>query len=351
MSDEARMLGESARGILSDHGSSAEDPWKPICEGGWIGVGVDEERGGAGGTLVEAAALAEAAGAVGSVAPVTEAIGAAIVLGAADRATGRLAELVAGDRRAVLASGLALDATRDCDGRLTVSTDGWAIPHAQRCTDVVIALREPDGTGAVALVALDGLPTRATISLAGEPRAAVLPERVAVDPFPVAAGPAHLEAVSAIVGAARLVGAMRSAHALSLAHARDRRQFGRAIGSFQAIAHALVGQVGELAQASAALDMAARSAGAPMLAYAARVIADRAARPVAEIAHQVHGAIGTTHEHELHRFTLRLLSWRLELGHPRAWRVRLADGVVERGSPWWSEFDEAAAIRERIATV
>jgi alkylation response protein AidB-like acyl-CoA dehydrogenase len=52
----------------------------------------------------------------------------------------------------------------------------------------------------------------------------------------------------------------------------------------------------------------------------------------AEIAHQVHGAIGFTHEHELHQFTRRLWAWRDEYGNEAAWQTRLGRAVAAGGA-------------------
>ena len=49
------------------------------------------------------------------------------------------------------------------------------------------------------------------------------------------------------------------------------------------------------------------------------------------IAHQVHGAIGFTDEHILHRFTLRLLSWRDEFGDETFWSLKLGEFIAARG--------------------
>jgi acyl-CoA dehydrogenase len=63
------------------------------------------------------------------------------------------------------------------------------------------------------------------------------------------------------------------------------------------------------------------------------VRAGQAAGIVAVNAHQVHGAIGFTEEHELHRYTLRLWSWRDEFGSERAWQERLGRLAID-DDPW-----------------
>jgi acyl-CoA dehydrogenase len=342
MSFEARMLGEMARGVLDRR---AGDPWQPMLDGGWIGVGVDEASGGAGGTLAEASALVEAGGEVGSDVPIAEALAAAMLLAATPDGGELIASLGRGEVRAVLAGALPSAINRRPDGSITAAASTWLIPWAERCTHVVVVLADGDGTLALGFVALEGVPLCPGRNVAGEPRSRVLSAQVAIRPLTLAGDPDALLAPAAALGAARLVGAMRTAQRLSVEHANGRRQFGRTIGSFQAVRHELVRQVEELSQARAALDIALDRPAAPGLAYAARIVAGRAARPVAEIAHQVHGAIGTTLEHRLRTVTLRALAWRLELGHSRDWSARLGGRVASAKGSWWTEFDEAAADR------
>ena len=65
----------------------------------------------------------------------------------------------------------------------------------------------------------------------------------------------------------------------------------------------------------------------------AKAQAGASAEVVARLAHQVHGAIGTTQEHSLHRVTLRLWSWRDEFGSERYWQEQLGR-LALAGDPW-----------------
>jgi acyl-CoA dehydrogenase len=113
--------------------------------------------------------------------------------------------------------------------------------------------------------------------------------------------------------------AAEAALALSTRYANDRIRSGRPIGKFQAIQQQLAILAEQSAAASVAVESAAVAvaAEAPSAALAvamAKIRAGEAAGKVAEIAHQMHGAIGFTHEHSLHRLTRRLWSWRDEFG-------------------------------------
>jgi alkylation response protein AidB-like acyl-CoA dehydrogenase len=112
-------------------------------------------------------------------------------------------------------------------------------------------------------------------------------------------------------------------------------QFGRAIGKFQAIQQ----QLALLAEQVAAAGVAASSAVAAVAAggdllFAAAVAKSRAgeaAGKATDIAHQVHGAIGFTHEHRLHQLTRRLWSWRDEFGSESRWWIELGRLAASRG--------------------
>ena len=65
---------------------------------------------------------------------------------------------------------------------------------------------------------------------------------------------------------------------------------------------------------------------------AAKIRCSEAAERGAGIAHQVHGAIGFTDEHVLHRLTLRALGWRDDFGNESYWSVRLGEFVASRGA-------------------
>jgi len=70
----------------------------------------------------------------------------------------------------------------------------------------------------------------------------------------------------------------------------------------------------------------------------AKIRAGEAASAAAAIAHQIHGAIGFSQEHALHRYTQRLWAWRDDFGSESAWAVRLGRAVATKGAdglwPW-----------------
>jgi acyl-CoA dehydrogenase len=172
-------------------------------------------------------------------------------------------------------------------------------------------------------------------NLAGEPRdhlGAVEPGGRSA-PLPDAVDMRLVQRFGALFCAAQMAGAMEAAHALSTRYANDRVQFGRPIAKFQAIQQQLALLAEQAAAAlvaveSAAIAVAAGRPSSALAVAAAKIRAGEAAGKVAEIAHQVHGAIGFTHEHSLHRLTRRLWSWRDEFGTESHWSRELGRAVM-----------------------
>lgn len=191
-----------------------------------------------------------------------------------------------------------------------------------RCAERVLHLE----TGA-AVVAF-GVEEHANV--AGEPRDRILGGQPAgvVD----ASG---LRELLALARAAMMAGAMARVLELAVAYAVERRQFGRPIARFQAIQHNLAALAAEAAAAQRAVDGAVEAVGTEGFRHqvaAAKARAGEAAGVVAEIGHQVHGAMGFTHEHTLHHFTRRLWAWRDEFGAEGEWQARLGADMARAGA-------------------
>lgn len=140
--------------------------------------------------------------------------------------------------------------------------------------------------------------------------------------------------------AAQMAGAMEGAVTLAVQHAGDREQFGRPIAKFQAIQQMLARAAARAAQARSAAEtafLALDRAGDDLTdaewdVAAAKVVAGEAAEIVYDAAHQTHGAIGFTYEHELHFTTRRLWAWRGEFGAETFWAQDIGRRVLARGA-------------------
>lgn len=138
----------------------------------------------------------------------------------------------------------------------------------------------------------------------------------------------------------QIAGALESMLDISVRYSNERVAFEKKISKFQAVQHNLARLAGESAAALAAATSAADAiANAKSFndevyleAAAAKIRCAEAAEKGGGIAHQVHGAIGFTIEHILHRYSLRALAWRDDFGSESHWAVELGELVASRGA-------------------
>ena len=138
-----------------------------------------------------------------------------------------------------------------------------------------------------------------------------------------------------IAVACELVGAMRAALDLTVAHVSERQQFGRPIGSFQAVQHGLA-ECAVAVEGARWLTYEAAWAGTPAAAATALAAAVTAAARVGRDAHQYSGALGFTTEYDLHLSTMRLVALTIEAGTIGSPVVAAASGrwpPLERSPP------------------
>ena len=141
----------------------------------------------------------------------------------------------------------------------------------------------------------------------------------------------------ALMRSIQMCGAMARVRDLTILHASERNQFGQPINRFQAVQHHLAELAAEAAAADAIVGGALAQPSRSSVA-AAKVVTGRAAGRVAAIAHQIHGAIGFTQEHQLHRFTTRLWQWRDDFGTESDWAIDLGRSLA--GGNLWEAMTE-----------
>ena len=323
--DDQEQLRRAVRQLRGQSGVSESGVWQKATEQlGLTGIGIDPEHGGAGGDFVDAAVVIEEAGRALLDAPITTVLVAAAVLGRAGAPAADLSGAVAtGERIAVVAVGglrgtidNVLDGDR-ADVFLVASDDGlWAVDADSYGVDV---RRQPtlDLTRGQAQVRLDDVPA---VQI-GDAEAA----RVAVDLLRVALS---VEAV----------GAARHCLEATVAYLKTREQFGRPIGSFQALQHRAADLVVELEAATSTAYYAAWAAvGSPeelaVVAPLALALCAEAAWHVAAETIQMHGGIGFTWEHEAHRYFKRLTTTRAMLGGAHVQRRLVAERAAIAPAP------------------
>ena len=227
-----------------------------------------------------------------------------------------------------------LDFSRDAAG-ITVTGAPRRVPWGDACAQALVA-GELQGKGCVGLVSTAGAVAGVEKNLAGEPRAQLRFERAPLVAFaPLQHARERLQAEGALYRSVQMAGALERILEYALQYANERVQFGRPIAKFQAIQHMLAVLAGQVAASSAAADAAieaSRLAPEEFMVCVAKSRIGEAAGKGAEIAHQVHGAMGYTHEHNLHYSTRRLWSWREEFGNETHWQSRLGRAVAAQGA-------------------
>jgi 3-oxochol-4-en-24-oyl-CoA dehydrogenase len=331
-----------ARAWRTGHHEALATHWRGFAELGWCGMLAPEAAGGTAFGLAEAAALHEVLGS--QLVPEPLLLGAHLpVLALADAdseaalaLTAALAEgmspatLVWQARPGVLSA--EDTAIRNEGGKLTgeaqvVVLTAPAAPMivaARAASGVALYRIAPDAQGvSITPSRLDDGTTLAHVVLS-----AVAPEALLV---PAPQGGAALDAAldaGRILMSAELLGAMRAAFAMTLDYLKTRKQFGKPIGSFQALQHRAVDLHVEIELSSAALDAAlaqwadADPATRAALASGVKARACDAALKVAREAIQLHGAIAYTDEHDAGLYLARIMTLAALLGNGTAHRKR-----------------------------
>jgi len=203
---------------------------------------------------------------------------------------------------------------------LTTVAEGVIAPWARRAERVIT----DDGQ------LVDEFDVVQGTNVAGEPRDEIIFERSESVKLP-----ANFRAIMAMTRVAAMSGALEKLLELTISYVGERKQFGRPISGFQAVQHNVARMAGEVAASTRASDAAIEALDTDRFVVqvsAAKVRVGEAAGIVAEIAHQAHGAMGFTHEHELHHYTRRLWAWRDEYGHEKEWQQLIGCRIASVGA-------------------
>ncbi len=339
---------QSVRSLMESGPPYDPKAWERLgSELGVLGLSVPEADGGVGGTLVDQAVAVEELGASLACGPIFGtvflAIPALVAATAGEARDGLLAELVEGRRTAAFVvpdrAGALGDVTVTADGdALTGTVEG--VVDAGAADELLIAARLSDGVALYAVAAstagvqrtalatLDLTRPQATVELSGATGRLV-------------AGPAEADRViqhALHVGSALLaveqVGAGQHLLDLSVEYAKSRLQFGRPIGSFQAVKHKLADLLVELEHARstayhAVWALADGSDDPALAASIAQATASAALTKIAADTIQVHGGIGFTWEHQAHLYFKRATTDAALLGSAEQHRSRIAEFVLD----------------------
>ncbi|MBH0122633.1 acyl-CoA dehydrogenase family protein [Rhodococcus sp. CX] len=301
--------------LVAGHSGPGMEPdpaavWATLGAVGLARLTAPEETGGSGAGWVEAAALLRTTAAGGVAVPFAE------------------TDLLAGPLRR--AAGID-DSSQDTATVAVLRADGLArrVPWAG-ATGSVVCVRWADAGYEVADVPTDRLTVEAVEGISEVPLGSVRVDGN-VTWSPVATHVVEDYVLrGALIRAIQSVGAMEGMLASAIAHTTDRTQFGRPLARFQSVQNLVVDTAAESVLARAAGDFSS------FRVAVARSVVSQALAVVVRNTHQVHGAMGTTHEHTLHRLTLPALQWRSEFGSAAFWERHLSRAAVASSmdGPW-----------------
>lgn len=303
--------------------------WQALSEAGLPLAWVSEECGGSGASLAEGFAVLNAAGRHAIAVPLAETMLAGWLLAQAKISSpdGEMTVIPATPKDRI---------ALNPDG--TLSGRARSVPFAKAARHFAVL-----AGNSIALVDASKCRIEAGIGLGGDNSDIVVLEKVA----PVSAKPApngfdqtQLMLMGGVVRSLQIAGALEAMLEISVRYSNERVAFEKKISKFQAVQHNLAKLAGEsaaaLAAATSAADTIANAKGFDdaffLEAAAAKIRCSEAAEKGGAIAHQVHGAIGFTIEHILHRFSLRALAWRDDFGSESYWAVELGKLVADRGA-------------------
>jgi acyl-CoA dehydrogenase len=304
-----------------------ESIWRELVEVGFPWIGVSDRVGGVGGTLSDAVAVLRLVGYHGVSVPLAECgllAGWLLEAAGVDVVNGVTTVVTHGrDDRIELASGC-------------VSGIAYRVPWARFATRIVAVVEGGESAGVAVVDAADVTITRGA-NLAGEARDTVhFADSPAIScPVPPSVTVDALRLRGAFARAVVMAGASERVTELTTAYTATRRQFGRPIAGFQAVQALLVDVAECSALATVAVDAATQAVmadGGQFEMAAAKLAAGEGAERATRAAHQAHGAIGTTREYLLHRFTRRLWGWQQEFGSDRDWQRWIGDRARAAGA-------------------
>ena len=344
-SEEQDLLRQSAADFLSnecpmtyvrqmmddEHGYS-DDLWKKMAELGWMGLIAPEEYGGAGLSMVDLVVVLEEMGKVVLPGPFfsTVALGGLCVqeAGSDEQKKTLLPGIASGQTKITLAfleknarwdeSGVNLSAEKDGSG-YTLSGVKLFVPDAHVADHIICAARTSEG---VTLFLIDrqqaGVGTRLLKTMDQTRKLCeVTLENVQVGDDAVLGTPgqgwallARIIDQSKVALSAEMCGGAQQVLDMSVEYAKVREQFGRPIGSFQAIQHKCADMLVQVESAKSATYYAAwavanDASDAALAAAMAKAYCSDAYRKVTNEGIQVHGGIGFTWEHDMHIYFKR----------------------------------------------
>jgi alkylation response protein AidB-like acyl-CoA dehydrogenase len=344
----SRFKSERMREIAGSGDGTDEAGWKEMAELGWAGLALPEEWGGQGLGIVDLAVLFEEMGYALAPSPLfsNTVVGLALSAAGSDEQKEKwlrpLAEGTARGTQAMVDAGSTgtpgaypMKAEADGDG-IVLNGKKELVADAAGAAFFLVATSDgrrhivpadADGITVTSEISIDTTRRLSTVEFGGVkvPAENTLPEHGAVF------GEVFLRGAVAL--AAESTGVAQRALDMAVAYAKDRQQFGRPIGAYQAVSHRCAQMLLETENSRSAVYGAAWAADAdpdalPLSASMAKAYASDAGWRVPDASIQVHGGIGFTWEHDLHFFLKRGRANASMYGDARWHREQVAKKVL-----------------------
>jgi alkylation response protein AidB-like acyl-CoA dehydrogenase len=344
----ARYKSERIRELADSEAGFEQSDWDEMAELGWTGLALPEEWGGQGLGIVDLAVLFEELGYALAPSPLlsTTIAGLALSLcGSDDQRERFLSPLAAGEKRGAPAlwdagssatpGGFTLEGRADGDD-LVLDGEKVLVPDAAAADFFLVATADgrrhlvEAGAAGVTIVpepSIDLTRRLSSVRLEGVRVAAA-------DTMPAEAAD-YLSVFFrlCVALAAESTGIAQRTMEMAVEYAKDRKQFDRPIGSYQAVSHRCAQMLLETENSRSAVYGAAWAADAepeslPLAASIAKAYASDAGWRVPDASIQVHGGIGFTWEHDLHFFLKRGKANAAMFGDAKWHRERVADAVL-----------------------
>jgi alkylation response protein AidB-like acyl-CoA dehydrogenase len=354
---EQRSTTQDIRRLMESQDTYDPAVWKQLAQQmGLPGIAIPEEYGGSGYGIIEQVIILEEMGRALLPAPYFSSaiLAATALLESADEAACRelLPGIADGSATATLAWVEKLgawDITAQLDARATATADGWSLTghktlvlDATTASLVLVVAATPAGPSLFAVVpGAAGMTSRPLKTLDstrafGSIEFDATPARL-IGTDGAAAGVLHRTLqIAAVALAAEQAGTAERCLEISVEYSKLRVQYGRPIGSFQALKHRFVDLLLEIETAKSAVYFAAAAAAEgdpelPLVASMAKASASDALVHAASELIQFHGGIGFTWEHDAHLYFRRAKTTEQFLGSPQTHREVVAGLLLDAG--------------------
>lgn len=366
LTETQELIRTSAREFLADRADPAvvravadgdsealSSLWKDIVELGWSALTIPEQYGGAGLSFSDLAVLLEELGASLAPTPIVESAITSHILErfGSDELKSELLPNAATGEILITPAIVEQDASWDPNSATAAATHSGSnlvvtgekrfVSFADQATHALTLVRTDNDEPALVIIPTwkaSGVESTPLDHVSGVPVSSLSFNEVEVPPTNiVATGKAaitaaeELVAAGAIARAAQLAGLGRAVVDATIEYTANREQFGQPVGSFQAIQHHIAEMATEAKKvnhlAHAAAWSFSRNGYSHERAAQAKIAASEKIPALCWKAHQCHGAIGFTWEHDLHLYTRRAIAWKTDFGDSSFHKSKLANAL------------------------